>query len=52
MLSDNAARPATGGTHSCALAAGEVRCWGDNSVGQLGNGTFSLSLVPINVAFP
>lgn len=28
---------AAGGGHSCAVAGGQVWCWGDNSVGQLGN---------------
>jgi hypothetical protein len=28
-----------GGTHSCAaIVDGSVRCWGDNSAGQIGNG--------------
>lgn len=52
MLSATAARPATGGGHACAVAVGEVRCWGDNSVGQLGTGTFTVSLVPTGVVFP
>jgi alpha-tubulin suppressor-like RCC1 family protein len=33
-----ATRIAAGGRHSCAIAAGEVFCWGANSEGQLGLG--------------
>lgn len=35
---------AAGGTHSCAITAGKtVRCWGDNTLGQIGKGTTSTS---------
>jgi alpha-tubulin suppressor-like RCC1 family protein len=43
-----------GGAHSCGLVAGgAVYCWGDNSLGQLGNGEEGSSAVPVRVApFP
>lgn len=39
-----------GGYHSCAVTtAGAVKCWGNNSVGQLGNGTTARSAAAVHV---
>jgi len=41
---------ATGGFHTCALLSdGTVRCWGFGELGQLGHGSFSDRLNPVEV---
>jgi alpha-tubulin suppressor-like RCC1 family protein len=40
---------ALGGSHSCALLDGSVQCWGDNSFGQLGDGTTVDRATPVLV---
>jgi len=39
-----------GGNHTCAIASGQVYCWGLNSYGQLGNNSVTNSSVPVAVS--
>ncbi len=52
-LTSSTVSVAAGSESTCALiATGTVWCWGDNSSGQLGNGTFTPSTVPVQVMDP
>ena len=43
-------RVSAGGAHTCGLmASGAVLCWGDNSAGQLGDGTRAMRATPVGV---
>jgi len=49
-LSSGVIALAAGYTHSCALLVeGAVKCWGGNTYGQVGNGTFRRQPVPTEV---
>ncbi len=51
LLGSPVVQVAPGTSHTCArLANGTVQCWGDNSKGQLGNGTYRFSETPVMVS--
>lgn len=46
----NVASVTTGGSFTCAeMTTGNVRCWGFNGGGQLGNGTTTSSATPVQI---
>mgnify|MGYP003319012596 CR=1 FL=1 len=50
---DNIQEVESGSFHSCALInGGRVYCWGWNAFGQLGDGSFDNSNVPVQVTIP
>lgn len=51
MISAGLDNATTGASHTCALAADKVYCWGENTSGELGNGGAVRSNVPAATVF-
>ena len=51
LLSDKTVTAISAGSgHTCAIASGAAYCWGNNVLGQLGNGSSANSNLPIAIA--
>lgn len=49
-LSKDVVKLSTGGSHTCVVMLdGGIKCWGDNTSGQLGDGTPYSSIKPVDV---
>lgn len=42
----------TGGAHACAVVGSQLKCWGAGSFGQVGNGEYRDSHVPVVITIP
>ncbi|HZQ88756.1 MAG TPA: hypothetical protein VFA42_01975 [Gaiellaceae bacterium] len=49
LAADGTTPIAAGAYHACAVSSGQLRCWGDNSAGELGDGTTRRRLSPVTV---
>jgi alpha-tubulin suppressor-like RCC1 family protein len=50
LISSGATSVTVGANSSCLImTSGQVKCWGQNSSGQLGDGTTNDSAVPVDI---